>query len=50
MKKYILLLIFRTVVVVGPFAYQRKPTKMKNLRKSVDFCLPFPARFNADAC
>ena len=33
MKKYILLLIFRTVVVVGPFAYQRKPTKMKNLRK-----------------
>ena len=32
MKKYILLLIFRTVVVVGPFAYQRKPTKMKNLR------------------
>ena len=32
MKKYILLLIFRTVVVVGPFTYQRKPTKMKNLR------------------
>ena len=30
MKKYILLLIFLTVV--SPFAYQRKPTKMKNLR------------------
>ena len=41
MKKiHMLLLIFRTVVVVGPFAYQRKPTKVKNLRNlSIFACL-----------